>query len=764
MQVLTEESFNGSVSLEEVDAYKNYGNYEELLRNAVFTGIESDVRMTLANFYKYKDKPYLKEALSIAMEKNVDAFFAFINLNFNAFTTLPYAKELLLQFLLKANSKNIYAFFILVDKNFDAFMALSYGKELLLQAAEHFFYATFLTMEKHQNSRFAKEILMTTIDKAPQNTILFIDRFKGSSFYEELLKYGLLKMIETSPDLPITYAYLYKDQPYFEEIYKRAVEECIRTNPSYIIDHDYFFTKEPDYIQRALDKAGETDPDTVLLYYNDRGEELSEADNIRIINALRKSDLSTFSIYIGRYRKIFNDFLKKNLDEAFADMNIADIEDGIKTLIVRLKEEDYVSEYLLKAAKLCPNIVVKLYLLYGDYPYSREILEEIIKFYPWVIIESQETVEGLFEMPKWALEKANESMEELHQFDNLKDEVVSVEKNNALFELKSAIILKNLKLSIPIEEFLHIFYSESFLNFLNEQSGVLKYVTAFSFVHAVYRNIMNTTGEINEENIHIALNKVYENYEKVKDREILGPNTNLISFGHEEPWLAEEVENVNTAYLANGGKKENILYSGTGSEMKQDRNIVKDQVLGAIRRAKGPTTIFFSGHGSPENWSFSKNLPGNLNCSLDQSPSDINFKELGDALIASGNVDQFNIFTGSCYGYDYIQNLTNYLEQKGSRLPYISISNSNRHSRTLVKVEINKDMTLGKRTGNSGALLISATQLSRIRNKGAENRSVTVQDLLDAETLDLVNDPSFRAGRMEIGVNDHETAREIKAA
>ena len=233
-------------------------------------------------------------------------------------------------------------------------------------------------------------------------------------------------------------------------------------------------------------------------------------------------------------------------------------------------------------------------------------------------------------------------------------------------------------ITIPMQKFENIFFSNNFQSFLKSQAGKMSYMNAFSLTQSVYRKMEKEKLKLNENNIKKITEKIHKLLQTVKNREIFGPNTKIILFTHKEEKFNNEgiIEKI---YYRSGGRKENVLINAKGVEMENGKNVVKEKVLNTIKKTKGNTTIFFAGHGSAENWAFSNNHIDNLNHSLKTDPYRISYKELGNALIESGNIKNFNIVGDTCFGYDYIQNLFSYIESKGVKeKPYISISAANK--------------------------------------------------------------------------------------
>ncbi|MBD3299980.1 MAG: hypothetical protein GF347_01385 [Candidatus Moranbacteria bacterium] len=83
-------------------------------------------------------------------------------------------------------------------------------------------------------------------------------------------------------------------------------------------------------------------------------------------------------------------------------------------------------------------------------------------------------------------------------------------------------------------------------------------------------------------------------------------------------------------------------------------------------------------HGSEQNIGFDQNTPGNLNTSLEKDPLSLNYKELGDALIESGNLAKTILIIDTCYSADYLENLYDYLAEKQvQERPILAITAAN---------------------------------------------------------------------------------------
>ncbi len=217
--------------------------------------------------------------------------------------------------------------------------------------------------------------------------------------------------------------------------------------------------------------------------------------------------------------------------------------------------------------------------------------------------------------------------------------------------------------TIPQHFFDQVYFSAPFQKTLKKAVGGMTYMNSFSLAHVTYRFLLKRQMPINDKNIEKALKKVFGHREKIKDYVIIGPDTKFILFTHEE-YATDNNLIIQNIFKAAGGKEKNILANVKGLKIENGENLNKKAILDAIRSAKtGEITLMFDGHGSPENWAFSANNPDDMNRSVLGDPRTINYRELGDALIESGNIRNFNLVSFTCRSYSYFQNLFNYLEQ-----------------------------------------------------------------------------------------------------
>lgn len=236
--------------------------------------------------------------------------------------------------------------------------------------------------------------------------------------------------------------------------------------------------------------------------------------------------------------------------------------------------------------------------------------------------------------------------------------------------------------TIPENDFENIFLSLTNMGEFKDyaKKSSLSFANAFSLVHAVYRDIASRMQKITEQTIVESVTKILDTMAETENLEIFGHDTQLIVFTHEgqqnQEFDPKALENI---FIHAGGKKENILVSVNGMRMQNGKNINKQVVLDALADSSGHTTLIFYGHGSPSAWAFSENKPDNLILDTASTESAISYKELGDALIASGNIENITLVGDTCFAYDFFENLDTYLAQKTNKRPRVTVSAANLH-------------------------------------------------------------------------------------
>jgi hypothetical protein len=133
-----------------------------------------------------------------------------------------------------------------------------------------------------------------------------------------------------------------------------------------------------------------------------------------------------------------------------------------------------------------------------------------------------------------------------------------------------------------------------------------------------------------------------EKRKEFEQRLILGKEIKAININHEAPMFdPEKVKDLEVAY---GVEPENIRsFKGGGKDTKQ-------QILYTIEKTTGPVTIFFNTHGLKDR------LVLDAEGSMENSV--IDYSDLADALSKrKGRLEEVNIVFGSCYSYNYAQNI-----------------------------------------------------------------------------------------------------------
>ncbi len=358
------------------------------------------------------------------------------------------------------------------------------------------------------------------------------------------------------------------------------------------------------------------------------------------------------------------------------------------------KDQPYAKEVMMIAVEKDTSSAIEYFGRYQDQLYAKDILLIAANLDPWNFVKLQNFVASYFSTEDWTLLQNHyknylESIEEKGDKDfpskviqkddfPIDRQIWNFSMLRANQESVAQEIPRGILIDIPFKDFEKIFFSEPAQNFFKLHAGEFTYMNAISVCKIVYRKLCKEGKVINDKTIQEALAAIAEEREKVSDRELFGPHTKLILFAHEEERFNTD-EITRKLWKRCGGKEEDVIANEKGIRMEGKINKKKEQILQAIRGIKGPTTILFNGHGSPENWAFAFNTADNLNRSLIPSPTTINYKELGDALIASGHIADVNLIGDTCFAYDYLMNLFIYLESKGVKeKPYVSISAANK--------------------------------------------------------------------------------------
>ncbi|MDI6720835.1 MAG: hypothetical protein QMD85_00490, partial [Candidatus Aenigmarchaeota archaeon] len=198
-----------------------------------------------------------------------------------------------------------------------------------------------------------------------------------------------------------------------------------------------------------------------------------------------------------------------------------------------------------------------------------------------------------------------------------------------------------------------------------------------SISFAVFRRITNKypdlpeneiNSRISEIEINSAISEVLEERRKFENKVVLGKDTHLITFVHEEK--REDFENQPFIDFAKkrGVRDENIVHEDKGVEFKgpEAKNSIKNAIINS--RNKGQTVIYANVHGNKDK------------ISLGDSEG-FSFGELADILSQRGRLYEVTLISSSCFSYDYAKNLLNELETRTATLStIITTANKDRYS------------------------------------------------------------------------------------
>lgn len=357
---------------------------------------------------------------------------------------------------------------------------------------------------------------------------------------------------------------------------------------------------------------------------------------------------------------------------------------------------------------------------YKEKEYAEKVLTYAIPKYPDLALKYLDNgYEGIDPKPKY-LEKLINQAKEFVAFksEETLNELVRKKVSNKDFPIDKKLWEEKItniywlmrQITISKESFGLIFFSNSFQEAIKKKSWEITWISVFSLVHAVHRNIELQNGKKDEQTIKTVISKILEKLDKIKWYELIWPNTQIILFTHEwkefnnekiidnmlvHAWVSKDkilsvkwVKMVSkeeiSQYIKAWHKRywweidKKYLDDLTKDNKDNKYNIEKIMTQYAIAHSKWSTTLIFAWHWTPEFWAFSQNLPSNLKNSLEQSESTINYTELWDALIYSDNIENINLLWFTCSAYDFIQNLFAYLESKWViKKPRISISEAN---------------------------------------------------------------------------------------
>lgn len=731
--------------------HPNFPDYEEWLEYTIRN--EPDL-IFLHYFELYKDKPYLEEIFILGAKE--DPYDAFNKLK--VYEGKPFEEKV----VMAATESNPEA----ALNNLEGIENKPYFQRIVEKVVEKKekiparFRLSLLAYYKEKQKQYYKDLeklLPSLSELAALDPTLFLQRtelFESDKDFKEHFERAVVAVLQTNLEDFFALASLHRNSPYkaaflpymdqaieralqekpeaithfypscqyrpdFEQIYKTAVDNLFDKNPVKLlelINYDY------DLIPGAIIRIGQKTPEDLAIEAKSK-ELYAKYIKPRLESVLRKGletepqkDASKSGRSLIPY---VSDVTGAGWVLALAPAYINEpyAEEIIKLAAAKepfraagmIKEyfdnQPYVESLLWVIAKANFFAILSNKIDFWKKPYAKEVIH-----YCEILYKEAEKAQDM-PMRKIKTSDFPFKINTLDLYFSYLDFRASGATSSMLFNTATPMF------TIPAEAFKRIFYSENFQQLLREHFVGKTYMNAFSFAQALYQNIQLAGKDLTDEHISAFAKVMIEQIEQVKDRELFGPNTQLILFTHEEDRF-DNGDIIEDIYLRAGGRKENILASEKGIEMKDGKNLVKERVLAAIRNTKGPVTILFSGHGSPEHWAFARNSADNLIRSGENLPNTIHYKELGDALAASGNIRNINLIGCTCFSYDYIRNLFDYLEkEKGiADKPHVAISEANK-----------------SKFGWGGSDKLDDTLLTALYDESEEGQPITVENFFRAE-------------------------------
>jgi len=557
-----------------------------------------------------------------------------------------------------------------------------------------------------KNEPWAEGFFEKFVVVGDRNSINIALKLEGADCFERILKLSVFATAEKTP------SYLFSMNSTYKLIDGVEVYD-IPDEDKYIANLDYY----PEAIRIAAYSAAKNTPPYALKYHRFfKGEDYyAEVCELAARNGI-EYDPGTSLRYIGVTET--QDYYPAVLRTTF--FKAAEFDPGHALENIHLIDgKEYYEEILRliidSASDKAPHIIMHFFKYFSHLPDAKNIARKVVENDPehfvnhyhipeFKNVEEKEDFE-LYESDGYAgveviknvlggeakplYKRLKKRIERLKQWHDLPEKMVqredlpiSKERLNNWIMATNYVVegvtrksgFERQYISIPKGGFTDIVLSPVFQSFLQSRSGKISYAQVFSYAHVIYRKLDQIEEPLKNEFIEMALKEIRESEESAKNREIFGPNTKLVLFTHQETRYSnrEWLENV---YYRSGGRPENILYEGKGERIQEGKNEVKKSVLKAIQDSHGDLTVVFNGHGNKFHWA----LSGDQLDSFIDSKNTINYEELGDALIASGNIENINLLGTSCFAYDYLINLFAYFESKGeTQKPRISISGANK--------------------------------------------------------------------------------------
>ncbi|MBI4994264.1 hypothetical protein HZC21_01300 [Candidatus Peregrinibacteria bacterium] len=614
----------------------------------------------------------------------------------------PYTGEILERAVVSATEKDPEIAFEYIGNN----AHLSYAKWVMEQAAwvaaEKYPDVAFKYVDLYKNQPYAKPVIekavRTALKQDPYALLEYVDSYKDLSYKEWIIEQAAFSVAEQNPEAAFKFAESYKDKPYAGKVIEIAVRTAVERKPSVVLEYVDSY-KDLSYkewaIERAAWVAAKKYPGTAFTYA-DRYKNQPYAKEVIEKAARTAAEKDPIIAFLGIDLYKNQPYAKEVIEKAARTAAEKDT-DAVFQHAYLYKNQPYAKEVMITAAQNNPQSAFSYVDNYKDQPYAKEVLLIAADLDPWDFVESSDRFVNCFAPAEWKplLDRCKGYVDlvEKRGIKNLPSQIIqrsdfpfdrevlrfsilkADRKPAAIFGFNESTLIPS---DIRFRDFEKIFFSEPAQNFFKLHAGKFTYMNAISVCKVIYRKLCKEGKAINDETIQEALAAIAEEREKVSRRELFGPHTKLIIFAHEEKRFDTD-KIIQTIWKRSGGKEEDVVANEKGMYMEGKVNKRKERVLQAIREIKSPTTILFEGHGSPENWAFARNTADDLDRSLAPSPTTINYKELGDALIASGHIADVNLIGDTCLAYNFLMNLFQYIESKGVKeKPYVSISTANK--------------------------------------------------------------------------------------
>ena len=180
---------------------------------------------------------------------------------------------------------------------------------------------------------------------------------------------------------------------------------------------------------------------------------------------------------------------------------------------------------------------------------------------------------------------------------------------------------------------------------------------------AVFRDVIRENEDI--EGIERSIDDILKKREIFGEKIILGGEETFIAFAHEEGRMIEQSRKINDFASNRKGDWEGIVTSPL--QGMQSKETIKE----IIAESRGKTVIWPTTHGSPSYLCLARGTPDIIDEESIETCEGFRFDEFGEILLERGDLDEVTLIISQCYGYDFAENLLNYLKGKSKTLPTI---------------------------------------------------------------------------------------------